>query len=174
MRLVKLAAAISLAASACAAGPLEGKRYIIELTSSQYASGYGDYLVPPLYEALERAGLHSDQGEGAELVVNIITDYDVGQWMGEGAERAWIHTFRITVGISPAGYNIPLDGTPVFGARATLLTPNPDREDELDCMIRLAARAAVANYQPSGFLEIDGQRCLRQRPFKFHGEGGDT
>lgn len=171
MRLTLFASALFLAAGAGVAGPLDGRSYLIELTSSQSASGYGEYLVPPLFEALEREGLRAAAGADADLAVNIITDYDVGQWMGEGADGAWIYTFRITVGISPASYYIPLDGTPVFGVRATLLTPNHDREDELDCMIRLAARAAVVNYRPAGFVEIDGQDCLRKRPTKRGGEG---
>ena len=67
----------------------------------------------------------------------------------------------ITVGISPAAYVIPEDQTPAFGVRADLLTPNPDRDDELACLIKLAARTALANYAPTGLFQTDGSSCLR-------------
>jgi hypothetical protein len=46
MRTLATCLAISLA-TPIHAGPLDGKSYIIELSSSQYDSGYGNYL-PPL------------------------------------------------------------------------------------------------------------------------------
>ena len=148
--------------STARAGPLDGKTYIIELSSSQSASGYADYLLPPLISALDRSRMNPASGPGADVVVNIITHTDVGQWLGEGADRAWIYTFDITIGISPEAYVIPLDGTPAFGIRARLLTPNSDREDELDCLIKLATRTAIANYQPDGVFQTDGSSCLRK------------
>jgi hypothetical protein len=154
-------AIILLAGQAAMAEGLTGKSYIIELSSSQYDSGYGAYLVPPLVRALDRAGLRSAGGPGADLVANIVTESDVGQWIGEGDAREWTHTVRITVGLSPESYVIPFEGTPAFGVTATLLTPNPDREDELDCLIGLAARTAIANYRPEGHLRTDGSACLR-------------
>ncbi len=148
--------------TAAGAGPLKGNSYIIELSSSQFSSGYGDYLLPPLIEVLERSEMTAANGSGADVVVNIVTQSDVGQWIGQGDDRAWIYTFDITVGISPESYLIPIDGTPVFGIRARLLTPNSDREDELDCLIKLAARTALAQYRATGIFQTDGSSCLRK------------
>ncbi|MCB2144583.1 MAG: hypothetical protein KDE02_18150, partial [Rhodobacteraceae bacterium] len=61
---------------------LRGKSYIIELSSSQYASGYGEYLLPPLLSVLDRSGMRAKNGPGADVVVNIVTDSDVGRWTG--------------------------------------------------------------------------------------------
>lgn len=144
------------------AGPLDGKTYILELTSNQNTSGYGEYLVPALAGALDRAGLRPGTGPGADVVVNIMPQSDVGQWVGTGAAREWLYTVDITVGISPESYVIPYEGTPVFGVRARLMTPNSDRTDELDCLTRLAVRTAVANYGKTGVLTTDGQSCLRK------------
>ncbi len=156
-----LALGFLLAATAASAGPLDGKSYIIELSSSQYASGFGAYLVPPLAAALRQSPMRAMTGPGADLVVNVVYDSDVGRWRGKGKDRAWIYEVLVTVGISPGDYTIPPDGTPRFGVRARLLTPNPDREDEMACLIRLAARTALANYRPTGILTTDGSSCAR-------------
>jgi len=161
MKTLMMAAAFACTASVTVADPLDGKSYIIELSSSQFVSGYGDYLVPPLASALNSAHMHTANGPDADVVVNILTDTDVGQWMGEGTDRAWIYTFQITVGISPGDYIVPEDGTPAYGVRARLLTPNPDREDELECLIKLATRTAIANYGSAGVFLTDGVSCLR-------------
>jgi hypothetical protein len=153
---------LSALATSALAGPLDGKSYIIELSSTQYSSGYGEFLVPPLAAALDASGMRPKNGPGADVVVNIITESDVGQWIGQGDAREWIYTVDITVGISPESYMIPLDGTPVFGVRARLLTPNSDRTDELECLTRLATRTAVANFGKTGVLKTDGSSCLRK------------
>lgn len=150
-----------LFAAPAGAETLKGKSYIIELSSSQHASGYGDYLVPPLAAALKTSGMRARKGPGADLVVNIVTDSDTGRWVGSGADRVWPYTVSITVGLSPGSYVIPADGTPAFGVRAVLETPNPDREDELDCLIRLASRTALRNHGAKGVLTTDGSACLR-------------
>lgn len=155
-----------LAATPAAAGPpdspLKGQSYMIELSSSQYGSGLGDYLVPPLAAALTRAGLRAAKAPPAEVIANVVTGSDVGRWVGTGAARDWLYTVRITVGLSPESYVIPPDGTPAFGVTAELVTPNPDREDELSCLIGLAARTAVASYRPEGRFRTDGSSCLRR------------
>jgi hypothetical protein len=155
-----LAIAIGLATPA-AAGPLSGQSYIIEMSSSQSASGYGDYLLTPLIKVMEASGLvpHRVLGPGADIVVNVVTDSDVGAWMGD--PRVWTYTISATVGLSPESYAMPYDGTPAFGVRAVLQTPNPDRMDEMDCLISLAARTAIANYRATGILKTNGQSCLR-------------
>ncbi len=150
-----------LLASPALAESLEGKSYIVEISSSQYDSGYGAYLLPPLLSVLERSGMRARNGPGADVVVNIVTDSDIGRWVGTGDSRAWIYTIAATVGLSPEAYVIPPDGTPVFGIRAVLETPDPDRQDEWDCLIRLAARTALKNAGKTGVLTADGQSCLR-------------
>ena len=143
------------------AGPLDGKSYIIELSSSQYDSGYGAYLVPPLASVLAATRMRAANGPGADVVVNIQTGSDNGRWVDTSAGRQWLYDVAITVGLSPESYVIPYEGTPAFGVTAHLQTPNPDREDELACLIRLAARTALANYRPTGHLKTDGGSCLR-------------
>jgi hypothetical protein len=145
-----------------AAAPLDGKSYIIELSSSQYSGGYGEYLVPPLVKALRKERLQQTTGTEADIVVNVLTASDVGQWMNTAEGRAWLYTVSVTVGVSPGTYTIPQDGTPAFGVRAELVTPNPDREDELSCLIGLAARTAIRNYPAEGVFTTDGQSCLRK------------
>lgn len=144
------------------ADALTGKSYIIELSSSQYSSGYGEYLIPPLYKVLQGSGMTDKRGPGADVVVNIVTGTDVGQWVGTGDQKEWLYTIFVTIGISPESYQIPWEGTPAYGVTASLMTPNGDREDELACLITLAARTALANYQPTGALQTDGQSCLRK------------
>jgi hypothetical protein len=147
--------------SAATANPLTGKSYIIQLSSTQYSSGYGNYLVPPLASVMKKSGLRSKSGPGADLVVNVETDSDVGRWVGTGANKIWLYTVSATVGISPESYDIPYEGTPAFGITASLMTPNPDRQDEMDCLIKLAARTALANYRPKGIFPVDGSSCQR-------------
>lgn len=152
---------LSLAAAPACAGPLDGKSYIIELSSTQYDSGYGNYLLPPLAKVMARSGMRAQNGPGADIVANIQTESDVGQWLGKGTNRVWTYTLSVTVGLSPESYTIPFEGTPAFGVSARLKTPNPDRDDELVCLISLAARTALANYKPTGHFVTDGSSCLR-------------
>ncbi len=160
--MMRLAAALlALATTQAHAGPLDGKSYIIELSSTQYGSGYGNYLLPPLAKVMAHSGMRAQNGPGADIVANIQTESDVGQWLGSGADRVWTYTLSITVGLSPESYPIPFEGTPAFGVTARLKTPNPDRDDELACLITLAARTALANYRPEGRLFTDGASCLR-------------
>lgn len=157
-----LAAIALILAAPALAGPLDGKSYIVEISSSQSSSGYAEYLLPPLLAELARSRMRPAKGPGADVVVNIVTESDVGQWVGSGDARQWLYTVQITVGISPESYVIPQEGTPVFGIRARLMTPNSDREDELNCLTRLAARTAIRNYQPEGIFTTDGSSCLRR------------
>lgn len=147
---------------ALAGSALDGKTYIIEMSSSQSASGYMAYLLPPLASEIERAGLKAKRGPGADVVFNIVTYSDVGQWMDRGEGREWLYTVTITTGVSPESYTIPFEGTPQFGVAVSLITPNGDREDELACLIRLATREAIARYRPEGLIRLSGQSCLRK------------
>lgn len=152
---------LALLACPAQAAPLAGKSYIIQLSSSQYASGYGRYLVPPLAKVLKASGMQAKSGPGADLVANIETGGDNGRWVGAGAQKLWIYRVTATVGLSLESYAFPDDGTPQFGVRAVLETPNPDREDEMDCLIDLAARVALRDYRAKGLEVVDGQGCLR-------------
>jgi len=155
--------ALLLLTTPALAGPLTGKSYIIEISSTQ-SSGLDRYLLPPLMDVLDRSDLtpHTTLGPGADIVVNVTWGSDVGRWVGAGDAKAWLYTVTVTVGLSPEAYQIPYDGTPAFGIRATLETPNGDRQDEMACLIRLAARTALVNYRPQGILKTDGQSCLRR------------
>jgi hypothetical protein len=159
---VWLAFLCALPAAAGARSPLDGKTYIIEMSSSQGASGYADYLVPPLARAIAAAGLKPKGGPGADVVFNLVTASDVGKWVETKAGRQWLYTVTITVGISAESYVIPFEGTPQFGVAARLVTPDSDREDELRCLIGLATREAIARYRPHGLVQISGQSCLRR------------
>ena len=136
-----------------------GKKYIIQLSSSQYASGYGKYLLPPLVAALKTSGLRDANGPGADVAVSVATDSDVGRWVGSGAGKVWTYTISATVGISPEAYMFPDDDTPAFGIKAVLQTPNSDSEPEMDCLIKLAAQTALQNYRPTGIFQTDGSAC---------------
>lgn len=153
-----------LLATPALAGPLSGKSYIVELSSSQSASGYGEYLLPPLLRALEASDLTpwTTLGPGADVVVNVVTGSDVGQWVKQGDQKVWLYTISATVGISPESYAIPYDGTPAFGVTVRLVTPNPDRVDEMDCLIDMGVKVALRDYQPAGALVVDGQSCARK------------
>ena len=43
-----------------------------------------------------------------------------------------------------------------------LVTPNPDRVDEMDCLIDMGVKVALRDYQPAGALVVDGQACARR------------
>lgn len=162
MRHIHIPLLFTLLATPTLAAPLDGKSYIIELSSSQYASGYGNNLLPPLVKALKSSGMSDKRGPGADVVVNVQTDSDVGRWVTQNEQKVWIYAISATVGISPEAYAIPYEGTPAFGIRAVLQTPNPDRQDEMDCLIGLATRTALANYRPKGIFDTDGSTCLRR------------
>ena len=101
----RLALALALLATQAAADPLSGKSYIIQLSSTQYSSGYGEYLLPPLAKVMQRSGLKAKNGPGADLVVNVEPASDVGAWVGTGTNRVWLYTISATVGISPETYD---------------------------------------------------------------------
>lgn len=115
---------LALLATPGHAGPLTAKSYIIQLSSSQYASGYGEYLVPPLYKVLQTSGMTATNGPGADVVVHVETATDVGQWVGKPDHKQWLCTICVTIGITPEACQIPWEGTPAFGVKALLMTPN--------------------------------------------------
>jgi hypothetical protein len=167
MKLTGAALVIALAGGpACAEGVPKGTSYIIQLTSSQYGSGMGEYLVPPLARALDRAGLRSKGGPGADLVATVEPLSDVGAWYPGKAGREWLYTRTVTVGLSPADADVEPEGRlrPWFSVAARIRTVDEDRVDELDCLIALAVRVAAVRYRERGAVLVDGSGCARDTP----------
>jgi hypothetical protein len=165
MRRAALAAALLAAGPAVAEGAFpKGESYVIQLTSSQYSSGLGEYLVPPLERAFRKAGLRYEGGPGAVWVATVDPKYDVGAWYGTGAGREWLYTRTVTVGLSPASMDVEPEGrlSPAFSISARLLTPDADRVDELECLIALAVRELAVRYKSTGHVAVNGASCLRR------------
>jgi hypothetical protein len=170
MRVVTLAIvagafAVPAAAQQSAAFP-RGHSFIIQLTSSQADSGFGEYLVPPLDKAFRKTGLRYEGSPKAEYAASIETGSDVGKWYGSGEGRAWLYDRFVTVGLSPADADIEPEGrlAPWFSVRVHLITPNEDRVDELNCLVSLAVRELAARYRLKGQVAVDGTGCLRKEP----------
>ncbi|MCB1334683.1 MAG: hypothetical protein KDK26_13800 [Roseivivax sp.] len=157
-----LCAALPVAAQQSAAFPRGGK-FILHMTSSQDASGMADYLINPLADAFEKAGMRPG-GIDAPFAVSVETGSDVGQWYGKGDARQWLYKRFVTVGLSPAEIDIEPEGKlrPAFAVKTVLITPNEDRVDELNCLIALATRELAARYVPKGQVTVDGQSCARR------------
>jgi hypothetical protein len=141
-----------------------GRSYIVQLTSTQATSGFGEYLVPPLTRAFRKAGLRYDGSPSADFAATVETGSDVGAWYGKGAARAWLYDRTVTVGLSPASDPIDIAGrlVPAFAVTVHLRTPNPDRVDELECLIALATAELAARYRPRGKVAVNGQSCARR------------
>ncbi len=142
----------------------KGATFIVQLTGTQYASGLGEYLVPPLTKAFRKTGLRYEGGPGAQLAATVEAGSDVGKWYGSGADQAWLYERFVTVGLSPAGMDIEPEGrlSPAFAVTVKLVTPNEDRVDELDCLIALATRELSARYRRTGHVTVDGSGCARK------------
>jgi hypothetical protein len=162
--LLALAPAAGLSETASGGFP-KGESYIIQLTSSQAASGLGEYLVPPLLQAMNRTGLVYEGGPGAAFAATVEVESDPGAWYETGGEDVWLYTLDVTVGLSPASMDIEPEGrlAPAFSVTARLRTPNGDREDEWTCLIALASRELAARYRPEGQVLVNGARCLRKQ-----------
>jgi hypothetical protein len=140
------------------------KSYIIQLTSSQYSSGLGEYLIPPLTKAMRKTGMRYEGGHGAGYAATVEIGSDVGAWYGKGDAQEWLYQSTVTVGLSPADVDVEPEGrlTPSFSVTAKLLTPNADREDEMACLITLATREMAARYVPRGHVTVNGAGCARK------------
>ena len=147
--------------------PRNGK-FIIQLTSSQFASGFGDYLVPPLLEAFERTGMAYAYDSNPDFAASIETGADVGTWYeaddASDFAKVWLYERFVTVGLSPAEVDIEPHGklAPSFSITVTLVTPDQDRVGELNCLIGLATRELAARYKTKGHLFVDGSVCARK------------
>lgn len=158
-----LAAAVPAAAQQSPEFPRRAS-FIIQVTSSQYASGLAEYLVPPLQKAFRKTGMRYVGKPGAQFAATVETGSDVGKWYGEGADARWLYERYVTVGLSPAEADIEPEGrlTPYFSVTAKLVTPNEDRVDELNCLISLATRELAARYVPKGGVTVNGASCARR------------
>lgn len=166
-RLIPVAALLAMAPPAVADPSPDFPRrssYIIQLTSSQYASGFADYLVPPLQKAFRKTGMRYVGGPAARYAATVETGSDVGRWYGTGADAQWLYERFVTVGLSPADADIEPQGklAPHFSITARLVTPNEDRVDELNCLIALATRELAARYVPKGHVTVNGASCARK------------
>jgi hypothetical protein len=140
-----------------------GRTYIIEMTSSQVASGYAEYLVPPLRKAFDAAGLVYRGRAGSHFAATLSPTSDVGQWFGSGDGRRWLYARSVEVGLTPASQPAtPPEGQPAFAVTARLITPDADRVDELNCLVALAVRTMAARYRLTGRVTVDGAVCLRK------------
>lgn len=142
--------------------PRNGK-FVIQLTSSQYVSGLGEYLVPPLLEAFLGSGMTYAADPDADFAATVEIGSDVGKWYGTGDAAAWLYERFVTVGLSPAEADIEVQGklSPSFSVTAKLVTPDQDRVDELNCLIALATRELADHYKPKGHVVVDGKSCAR-------------
>jgi hypothetical protein len=140
-----------------------GKTYIIQLTSSQGSSRFGEYLVPPLQRALNASGLVYKGDASAQYVATIETGADVGAWYGVGDQRQWLYTRFVTVGLSRSDIDVDIEGklTPAFSVKVSLTTPDEDRVDELKCLIERAVREVKAQYRPQGQVSLKDTSCAR-------------
>ncbi|WP_433990194.1 hypothetical protein SuNHUV7_15460 (plasmid) [Pseudoseohaeicola sp. NH-UV-7] len=147
--------------------PRNGK-LIIQLTSSQFASGFGEYLVPPLVDAFQKTGMVYAYDFEADFAATVETGADVGKWYeaDETADVAevWLYERFVTVGLSPAEMDIEPHGklAPSFSITVKLVTPDQDRVDELNCLIALATRELAARYKAKGHVLVDGSSCARK------------
>ena len=156
-----------IAAAAAQAGPSAfpaGGSYIIQMESTQVASGLAEYLVPPLVKAMDASGLIYRAGSGAEFAATLKTSSDVGKWFGAGGSRRWLYSRQVLVGLSPEGHaprSGELTSDPAFGVTVRLITENADRTDELDCLVDLAVKTLAARYRRTGRVAVDGQSCKK-------------
>jgi hypothetical protein len=163
--IIALAAAIAAGSAAAQTSPEfpRGGSYIIQLTSSQYASGLGEYLVPPLEKAFRQTGMRYEGGPEAQFAATVETKSDVGSWYGTGDAKVWLYERSITVGLTPAEVDVEPEGklSPSFSVTVRMLTPDADRVDEMNCLIALATRELSARYKPRGHVLVNGSGCAR-------------
>lgn len=147
------------AAPACAEGPPIGHTYVVMMTRSQIAAGLPRHLLPPLTDALDRAGLKNARGPTAEWVVTVETSADRGDWLGVGESRRWRHNSTVSVGFARNEGFPRKPGTPTFTVDARVVTANPDRPDEYRCLVDLAVKTAMKRWQPQGRIAVHGIEC---------------
>jgi hypothetical protein len=147
-----------------------GETYVIQLRSTQASSGFAEYYIPSLKQALDASGLIYRPDDTAAYTATVETGSDVGKWYGKGQgnadTRTWLHTRFVTVGLSPKHIDVePVGGKikPAFAVKVNLLTPDSDRVDELRCLVGLAVRELQTRYRPKGLVTVSGQSCSREQ-----------
>ena len=138
-----------------------GRGYVVMMTRPQIDSGLVRHLLPPLTDALDRAGMVNAKGPSAEWVVSVESASDDGSWLGTGESRRWRH--RRTVSLTFArneGFPRRPD-TATFTVEAHDVTADPDRPDEYRCLVDLAVRTALSRWRASGRIEVRGVECER-------------
>lgn len=158
-----LAAGLSAVAGdhARAEAPPIGRTYVVMMTQPQIASGHVRHLLPPLTDALDRAGLKNGKGPSAEWVVTVETSADPGAWLGKGESRRWRHNSTVSVGFARnEGFPRKPD-IQTFTVDARVVTANPDRPDEYRCLVDLAVKTAMKRWQPKGRIAVQGVECER-------------
>jgi hypothetical protein len=162
-------AGLALATSILAAAPTMpmasggfpvGASYLVHLPRGM-SDEVARNLVEPLVDGLNREGLVFRPDPTARLVASIDTVYDGGRWQGARAERRFLHTRRITIGLSPASHDVERGGrhTPAFAVIATLATDDTDRTDQFACAVSIAIAALRRSYRPSGQIKVDASSC---------------
>ena len=136
-----------------------GRSYVVMMTQPQIASGLARHLVPPLTDALDRAGMVNAKGPTAEWVVSVDGEADNGTWLGAGESRRWRHQRTVSVAFAPnQGFPRKPDVT-TFTVAAKVVTADPDRVDEFRCLVDLAVKTAIARWRKSGRIEVHGVDC---------------
>lgn len=157
-----LVAAVLFAAGSSGAGAGDapvGRGYVVMMTQPQIASGLARHLVPPLTDALDRSGMINAKGPTAEWVVSVDSAADDGAWLGSGESRRWRHERTVSVVFAPnRGFPRSPD-VPTLTVAAKVVTADPDRTDELRCLVDLAVKTAFARWSPSGRLAVHGVAC---------------
>ena len=146
-------------APAAAEGAPKGRSYVVMMTQSQISSGLARHLVPPLVDALDRAGLKNAKGPTAEWVVSVETSADQGAWLGTGESRRWRHQGTVSVTFAPNEGFPRKPETATFSVDAKIVTANPDRPEEYRCLVDLAVRTALSRWRESGRIEVRGAEC---------------
>jgi hypothetical protein len=142
-----------------AEGGPRGRSYVVMMTQSQISSGIARYLVPPMVEALDRAGMTNAKGPSAEWVVSVESSSDHGAWLGSGESRRWRYKRTVSVTFAPnEGFPRKAE-TSTFTVDARVVTANEDRPDEFRCLVDLAVKAAMVGWKKSGRIAIDGVAC---------------
>lgn len=145
-------------AGAAAGGP-QGRSYVVMMTQSQISSGLVRDLLPPMIDALDRAGMTNAQGPSAEWVVSVESSFDHGAWLGSGESRRWRHTRTVSVTFAPNEGFPRRSATPTFTVDARVVTADTDRADEFRCLVDLAVKTAMKQWKASGRVPVAGVAC---------------
>lgn len=142
-----------------AEGAPKGRGYVVMMTQSQISSGLARHLVPPMVDALDRAGMTNAKGPSAEWVVSVESSADHGAWLGSGESRRWRYKRTVSVTFAPnEGFPRKAE-TATFTVDARVVTANEDRPDEFRCLVDLAVKTAMARWKTSGRVAVDGVAC---------------